>query len=290
MAINPSVAGAVSAAIAQTGSLNAQMAVTTAPHVPISVLCSTGGALGVAAFQFSVNGGAYSAPVVSSASGPWTYLVPGTFCVLSFPAATYVATKTATIGITGTVSLGSGWVGAVTQASSPVDYYEMLITCATVGGFGLGALTISPDGGGGTNGGGSTLPNALIPTNGVIVIPGTGLVLTVGQHTIVVTVSTPGVLGTAILSYTVDGGTAVSGITTSPNSGSNFVLAVPNTGVTLTFAPGTYVASSTYTVGPLGGRPGARRRRDRNAHVHVGRRSGQRHFLVPCDAAVVLDD
>lgn len=253
MPINPSAFGGVSAAVAQTGSLAATMALTLAPHVPITVLCSTAGTLGTAQFQFSVNGGAFSAPVLSGSGAPWTYLVPGTFCVLSFPAATYVFNKTMTVGITGTVTLNSGWVGSVTQTSSPVDTYEMLITVATAGGFGTGMLTISPDGG--SLGGGSTMPNQILPTNGVIVIPGTGIVLTIGQHTIVVTVTTPGALGTAVLQYTVDGGAAVTAIATTPNSGSNFVLVIPNTGVTITFAPGTYVNASTYTIGPLGGAP-----------------------------------
>jgi hypothetical protein len=253
MPTNPSSAGAVSSAVTVTGSLNAIMALSLAPHVPITVLCSTGGALGTAAFQFSVNGGAFSAPVLSSASAPWTYPVPGTFCTLSFPAATYVATKTMTVGINGTVTLGSGWVGSVTQTSSPTDVFEMLVSVATVGGFGTGMLTVSPDGG--PSQGGSTMPNQILPTNGVIVIPNTGIVLTIGQHTIVVTITTPGSLGTAVFSYTVDGGSAVTGNTTTPNSGSNFVFTVPNTGVTLTFTPGSYVNSSTYTIGPLGGAP-----------------------------------
>jgi hypothetical protein len=127
----------------------------------------------------------------------------------------------------------------------------MLISIATTGGFGTGMLTISPDGG--TNGGGSTMPNQILPTNGVIVVPATGIVLTVGQHTIVVTITTPGALGTAVYSYTVDGGSAVTAQATTPNSGSNYVVTIPNTGVTITFAPGTYVNASTYTIGPLGG-------------------------------------
>lgn len=255
MALNPSVAGAISAAVTYTGSLNATMTVSVAPHVPISVLCSTAGVLGTAAFQFSVNNGPYSAPVVSGSSAPWTYLVPGTFCTLSFPSATYVVNKTMTVSTSGTVTLGSGWVGSVTQTSSPVDYYEMLATVATVGAFGTGMLNFSPDGGAGPAGGGSNFPSALIPTNGVIVIPGTGLVVTIGQHTIVVTITTPGALGTAVYSYIVDGGAAVTNQSTTPNSGSNYVVTIPQTGVTITFAPGTYVNSSTYTIGPLGGAP-----------------------------------
>lgn len=253
MPVNPSSPGGVSSSVAVTGSLNATMAVSLAPHVPITVLCSTGGTIGTAAFQFSVNGGPFSAPVTSVASAPWTYLVPGTFCTLSFAAATYVATKTLTVSTSGTVTNGSGWVGVVTQTSSPVDYYEMSCSVATAGGFGTGMFNISPDGG--ATGGGSNFPAAIIPSNGVIVVPGTGIVLTIGQHTIVVTVTTPGALGTAVLQYTVDGGSAVTNVGTTPNSGGNFVLSIPNTGVTLTFAPGTYVNSSTYTVGPLGGSP-----------------------------------
>jgi hypothetical protein len=93
----------------------------------------------------------------------------------------------------------------------------------------------------------------ILPSTGKIVVPGTGLVLTLGQHNILITITTPGALGTAIYSYQIDGGSTISGQATTPNSGANYVVTFPNTGVTVTFAPGTYVNASTYTIGTLGG-------------------------------------
>lgn len=254
MPLNPSAAGGVSAAVTQTGSGNATMALSVAPHVAITVKCVLGGVIGTAAFQFSLNGGLTYGPTVTSvAAAPWVYLVPGTFCSLSFAAGTYVINTTNTISITGTVTPGALWVGTVTQTSSPIDAYEFYASVATVGGFGVGVFSPSLDGGPAPFGGGSTEPNMIIPTNGQIVIPKTGLVLQIGQHTILITMTTGGALGTAIYSYAIDGGTTVTAQATTPNSGTNYVVTFPNTGVTVTFAPGTYVITSTYTIGPLGG-------------------------------------
>lgn len=253
MPLNPSAAGGVSSSVTSTGSGNATMTATVAPHVPITVKCVTGGAIGTAAFQFSVNGGAFGPTVTSVAAAPWLYLVPGTFCTISFPTATYVINTTATISVAGVVTLNASWVGNITQTSSPIDGYEFYASVASTGGFGLGMLSVSLDGGPAPYGGGSTLPNSIIPSNGVIVVPQTGLVLTIGQHLILVTMTTGGVLGTAIFSYQVDGGSTVTGQTTTPNSGTNFVFTVPGTGVTITFAPASYILNSTYTIAASGG-------------------------------------
>lgn len=252
MALNASIDGAVSA-VSAAGSGNATMSVAAAPHVPVTAKISTGGALGTMAVQFSVNGGAYGAPVVSSATSPFTYLVPGTFVRYSFPSGTYVLGDTYAVGITSTTvtHTGSG-TPTVTITASPLDYYEFALSVATSGGFNVGVFGVSPDGGNGPTGGGSTMSNMVLPSTGTLVLPGTGLVLTIGQHTILVTITTAGVLGTAIFSYQVDGGSTVTGQATTPNSGTSFVFTVPGTGVTLTFAPGTYVINSTYTVGTTG--------------------------------------
>jgi hypothetical protein len=148
------------------------------PHVPIGVLCDTGGALGTAAFRFSVAGSAYGPVVTSVGGGPWVYNVPGTFCSLSFAAATYVATKTLSVGVDGTVTPGSAWVGTVTQTSSPLDFYDVYAQVVTGGALGTAVLAISLDGGPGPTGGGSFLPPMLVPTNGKVPLPGTGLLLT----------------------------------------------------------------------------------------------------------------
>lgn len=182
MPVNASTAGGVSASVSQTGSGSGAIAVTVAPDVSIGVLCSTSGALGTAAFQFSVNGGAYGAPVVSVAGSTWIYNVPGTFCALTFGTASYVATKTLTVGVNGTVTPGSGWVGTVTQVSSPIDYYDVYVYVKTGGAPGVAVLQVSLDGGPGPTGGGSFLPDIQIPSGGVVVIPGTGLVLTCSSN------------------------------------------------------------------------------------------------------------
>jgi hypothetical protein len=113
-------------------------------------------------------------------------------------------------------------------------------------------LTLSPDGGLSNTGGGSTLGSFLIPANGKIVIPNTGIVVQIGQHTIVITITGAGALGVMTATYAVDGGGAVALGATAVNSGINFVFVVPGTGVTLTFAPGNYVNASTYTISSLG--------------------------------------
>jgi len=252
MGINASIDGAVSAVTAQ-GSGNATMAIAAAPHVPVSAKITTAGVLGTMAVAFSVNGSAYGTPVVSSSGAPFTYMVPGTCVRYSFPSGTYVLNDQYNVGITSTTvtHVGSG-TPLATITASPLDYYEFALSVATAGGFNVGTFGVSPDGGNGPTGGGSTMSNMVLPSTGTIVIPGVGIVVTVGQHTILITITTPGALGTALYSYTVDGGAAVTGQTTTPNSGSNYVVTIPGTGVTLTFAPGTYVNNSTYTITSTG--------------------------------------
>lgn len=248
--INPSIAGALGA-VASAGSGNATVAASGAPHVPLTMKIILGGALGTMTYQLNVNGGNYGATKTSSATTP-AFLVPGTFCTLTPPAGTYVAGDIYSVGINGVVTrIGTG-APVVTQSSSPVQSFEFFLSVLTAGGFGSGQLLVSPDGGPGPTGGGSTMGVYLIPANGQIVLPGTGVVLQIGQHVIAFTITLGGALGTMTMSYTIDGGTAVTGITTAPNSGANFVIAVPGTGVTLTFPPGTYIISDIYTDSALG--------------------------------------
>lgn len=171
--VNPSVDGDTGA-VAQVGTGTGTVAVSVAPHRVIDVLCSTAGALGTAAFRFRVGGSSssYGAPVTSVAGASWTYLVPGTFCKLTFDAAAYVDTKTCNVAVNGTVTPGAGWVGTVTQASSPIDNYDAVCTVQKAGALGVAVLRISLDGNK------TTIPDTMVPTGGVVVIPGTGLVLT----------------------------------------------------------------------------------------------------------------
>jgi hypothetical protein len=173
MPVNPSQPGGVSASVTHAGTGSGAIAVTVAPHKAITVKCVTGGAIATAAFQFSIDGGVtYGPTVTSTGSAPWVYMVPGTYCTLSFAAATYVATKTLTVGTDGTVTPGSAWVGTVTQASSPIDSYEFYAVVKKAGALGVATLSLSLDNGR------TTVADTLIPSAGVIVVAGTGLVLT----------------------------------------------------------------------------------------------------------------
>ncbi len=143
------------------------VAVSLAPDRIIVAKISTGGILATSQVQFSVNGGAYSAPVPTAA----TIRVPGTLTVLSFAAGTYVLNDTYTVATSGVVT-PSGAGPTVTQASSPNDAYDVIIQISTAGGLGVGAFLYSIDGNN------SVSPLIAIPGGGVYAIPGTGLVLT----------------------------------------------------------------------------------------------------------------
>jgi hypothetical protein len=167
--VNPSVAGGFSSAVALAGSGLATVVPSAAPHKPITILCVLGGVVGTATVRFSLDGGVTYGPTTLTAA---TLRVPGTYTTLSFAAATYVATKTNVVGIDGTVTPGSGWVGVVTQASSPVDDFEVTVTVQKAGALGTAVVQLSLDGGN------STLPPMLVPTGGVLVVPNTGMLLT----------------------------------------------------------------------------------------------------------------
>jgi hypothetical protein len=174
IAPTPSVVGAASA-VTQVGSGAGTVAVSFAPHKSITIKCTTSGAIGTMKVQFSLDGGTTYGPVTASADtggGTWVYRVPGTYCTLTFAAANYVATKTNVIGVDGTVTPGAAWVGVVTQASSPIDDYEAVCSITKGGALGVAVMVVSLDNGN------STLPSMLIPSGGVVVVPGTGLVLT----------------------------------------------------------------------------------------------------------------
>lgn len=169
MPVNPSVAG-VLGPVVQNGFGVGTIVAAMAPYKAITTLCILGGAVGVATFRFSLDGGVTYGPVTLSAA---TVKVPGTYTTLSFAAATYVATKTHTAGIDGTMTPGSGWVGVVTQASSPIDDYEIVCTVLKTGAPGATNLQVSLD-----NGNSTFIASALVPSGGVVVLPGTGIFLT----------------------------------------------------------------------------------------------------------------
>lgn len=176
--VNPSVDGDYGA-VTQVGTGTGSVTVSVGPHKVIDIECITGGAIATATYKFRVGGStaAWSDVVTSSdtGGGNFVYRVPGTFCTLTFAAAVYVATKTCNVATDGTVTNGAGWVGVVTQASSPIDYYRVKLTVAKAGGVGTAILAVSLDNGN------SSEPNMLVPAGGVVVLPGTGLVLTLAN-------------------------------------------------------------------------------------------------------------
>ena len=93
--------------------------------------------------------------------------------MLTFAAATYVATKTLTVDTNGTVTPGSGWVGTVTQTSSPLYDLEVVVSVLKAGALGTAVVSVSTD-----NGNTTDIASILTPSGGVIVIPNTGIVLT----------------------------------------------------------------------------------------------------------------
>jgi hypothetical protein len=94
---------------------------------------------------------------------------------LTFSSQTYTGAAVWTFNVDGTSSIsGSGTLGWVTQASSPLDAYDLFVTVTTAGALGAAQVTVSVDG----NGGNSISAPILVPGAGVYVVAGTGLVLT----------------------------------------------------------------------------------------------------------------
>lgn len=169
--VTPSVAGSVGSTT-HVGTGAGTVVGSAKPVYQILVKVTTGGTLTTAQFAYSVNGGAYSNPVVSGA-GPWSYLVPGTLTTVIHAAATYVLNDVYTITTAGGITVsGTGPAGNLTQTSSPIDVYDVLVNIVTGGGLGAAVFTYSLDGGN------SISPNILVPGSGAYVIPGAGVMLT----------------------------------------------------------------------------------------------------------------
>jgi hypothetical protein len=173
MPLNPTTAGAVGS-VTHSPALGAgTVTPSRAPAVSIAVKVTTGGALGTAAIAISLAGGGYGAPVVSVTGSTWAYLVPGTNTTITLTAATYVLNDVYTVATTGVVTVvGTGPSSNVTQVSSPLDIYDVQVTITTSGALGAAIFIYSVDGG--TN----VSAQILVPSGGVYVIPGTGVVLT----------------------------------------------------------------------------------------------------------------
>jgi hypothetical protein len=157
--------------------------VSFAPHVAITISCTTGGTLGTAAFTFTLGSGAASAPVTSaSAWGTTGYRVPGTYCTVVFTTGTYVTADVYTISTLGAIAHAAGTGPAVpTITASPADDYNVLLTVTTAGALGTSQFTYSLDNGWSlsvTSFSGSTSANVVSPGGGAYAIPNTGIVLT----------------------------------------------------------------------------------------------------------------
>jgi hypothetical protein len=141
---------------------------TVAPAEQILAKCTAGGTVGTAAFQFSVGGGAYGAPVVSSGT-TWTRRVPGTFTNLVFAPGTYRLNDVYTITTAGVVSVTAGGSATVTQSSSPVDAYQLIVTIQKSGALAAATFNVSLDNGNNVS--------QDYTTAATFVVPGTGIVL-----------------------------------------------------------------------------------------------------------------
>lgn len=169
--VTPSVAGSVGSTT-HTGTGAGTVVGSAMPVYQILAKITTGGVLGTMAVAFSVNGGAYSNPVVSTASS-FSYLVPGTLTTLTFSAQTYTLNDVWTITTSGVITVaGSGTAGWVTQVSSTLDVYDVLVVIDTAGALGVAAFRYSLDGGNDYS------PQIQVPAGGTYVIPNVGLMLT----------------------------------------------------------------------------------------------------------------
>lgn len=169
--INPSTAGSVGS-VTHTGSGAATVVPSAAPAQAISVTIPVGGALGTMQATFTVGNG--TPFTVTSAAG-WAsgYQIPGTLTVATFPAGTYNTNNTYTFSTTSTtVTAGGTTPPAVTQVSSPLDAYNVIVVYTTAGAPGTGAFKYSLDGG-------NNYSSAIaIPGGGVYAIANAGFFLT----------------------------------------------------------------------------------------------------------------
>lgn len=170
---NPSTYGAPGAVTKTSSSGTSALAVAAKPFTQILARCSTGGALGVAAMQFSYDGGlTWSAPVPTAA----TVIVPNApFVTVAFSAGTYAVGDTWTISTTGTSTPGgsnAGYNGLTFSSASLLHGYPLLVVCSGSGALGAATFQYSLDNGNTWSG------STLVPSSGIYVVPNSGLVLT----------------------------------------------------------------------------------------------------------------
>lgn len=169
--INPSAAGAASA-VTHTGTGTGAVAVSFAPRQTVQLKVITGGVGGAMQYAISLGGGVYGA-TQNSVAGTFTYAVPGTLTTLTITDHTYTLGDVWTVSTLGVVTVvGAGTAGWITQASNPLDAYNVQVSIDVAGGVGAGQFEVSMDGG-------TTKSGAiLIPSGGAFQPPNTGVVLT----------------------------------------------------------------------------------------------------------------
>jgi uncharacterized protein DUF2586 len=174
MPLNPSGNG-TSSAVDTTRVVGAGvLTVAFAPARSVALKIIVGGVLTTMTYAVSLNGGPYSAPIVSAAGAQ---LIAGTLTRVTFAAGTYVANDVYTIATTGRVTLvGSGAAASnVTHASSPLDVYDVRMVVSTTGAEGVGVFTYSLDGA--NNVSGQILIPSIVSGSSRYPIPESGVVL-----------------------------------------------------------------------------------------------------------------
>lgn len=171
---NPSTYGTVGAVTktAIGAGSTSTLAVTAIAFQQLKVKVATGGALGVSTVQFSTDGGAtYSAAVLTAATVMCT-IAP--FVTFAFAVGVYVAGDTWTVSpADGSVTFsGTGANGCTVSSASPVDGYNVIVTCTTGGALGAAQVTISLDNGN------TSIGPVLVPASGKYSPPDTGILLT----------------------------------------------------------------------------------------------------------------
>lgn len=170
MALSASTRGGIGT-VTHSGTSPGAVTASAAPHLQIVMTITTSGALSTAAATFSVGGGAASSPVTLTGT---PYRVPGTYTVLTFNSGSYVLGEIYTVFTDATISQGATGP-TISQASSPIDDYDVLVSVTLSGARGTAQFTYSLDGGGSTS--------SEIVTAATYVIPSTGIVLAFSNST-----------------------------------------------------------------------------------------------------------
>jgi hypothetical protein len=170
----PNAYGSVTGAFALTGSGVGTVTGAKGPEQIVKVKIVLGGTPGTMTYRVAVGTGAYGSLITSSAD-PYSTPVPGqAFTKLVFGNFTYFADDVYQLNLDGTVTrTGTGTATALDNSThSPVDAYDLWVEIVTSGALGVGAFRYSLDGGNSYSG------SIILPSGGVYVIPGTGVVLT----------------------------------------------------------------------------------------------------------------